>query len=66
MLLVGWRHVLTITDTAMLHRLAKEWGGAPAALPVYECPKCGQNDAGPLKWKRTSPPLPPPASGAGA
>jgi hypothetical protein len=32
-----------------------------ATDPVFECPKCGQNNAGPFRYERTAPPRKNPA-----
>ncbi len=58
MLLVGWREAVTDLDKTWLDRQSNGWAGFATVLPVYECPQCGWNNAGSVKWSRTRPALP--------
>jgi hypothetical protein len=51
---VGYREAVSKTDKDFLIAVAKErnLSAVPGAIPLHECPRCGQNDAGGWGWKR--------------
>jgi hypothetical protein len=55
MFAVGYRSPIAPTDKAIMIEVAKKQGHAAVSggIVVHECPRCGQNDAGPWAWDRT-------------